>query len=103
MWTLKGCHAFRLVGEATIIPGTQTRGALATLSVDVDEAVGFRYSASGYERQAEARTEPIQTERYRFTLTQERRPPLAGCWLVKELMPMRQFLLFNGDSGAVQG
>jgi hypothetical protein len=107
VWTLKGCRAFRFVGEPTVIQGTQTRGALATIAVDVDEVVGFRF-ASGYERTDRDACEraddiPVKTERYRFTLTQERRPPLTGCWLVKELMPMREFMMFNGDSGAVQG
>ena len=108
VWTLKGCQAFRLAGSSTVIPGTLTRGTLAIVAVDVDEAVGFRF-ASGYERTdtsdshggpADAR---VKTERYRFTLEQQRRPPAAGCWMVKELIPMREHMMFNGDSGAVQG
>ena len=123
VYTLLGCRSFALVGESTIIAGTPTRGALATIAVDVEETLGFRF-ASGYERrppgsssaaaasssaaaasEEETRShEPeVRIERFRFTLTQERRPPLAGCWMVKELIPMREFMLFNGDTGAVQG
>ena len=49
VYTLKGCLSFALVGEPTIIAGTQTRGAIATLSVDVSEALSFR-GPSGFER-----------------------------------------------------
>jgi hypothetical protein len=38
-------------------------------------------------------------ELYRFTLIKERRPPLDGCWLVREVMPLRHHMLFAGDSG----
>jgi hypothetical protein len=38
LYTLLGCLSFALVGEPTIIPATQTRGALASISVDVTEA-----------------------------------------------------------------
>ena len=103
LYTLVGCLSFATVGDTTIIPGTQTRGALASIAVDVSEALSFR-GPSGFER-----TKPpgeqgdIKVERYSFQLACERRPPLAGCWLVTSIMPMREHMMFNGDSGAVQG
>lgn len=103
LFSLVGCPSFALASDATIIPGTPTRGALASIAVDVAEPIGFRYP-SGHERpKADEVQPPVRFERYLFTLTQERRPPLAGAWLIQQLMPMRDHMLFNGDSGAVQG
>ena len=81
-----------------LIVGTQTRGALATQVVVVEETLGFRFR-SGHERPEAERADETRSERYLFTLTLERRPPLQGCWLVKELLPMRHHMMFAGDSG----
>ena len=121
LWALPGCHSFKLLGEPTLIPGTQTRGAMATLAVEVCEHASF-YFRSGHEGGAvgaQAWVDPLQRgvegssdggreedsdscelrcERYLFQLTQERRPPLAGCWLVSSLMPAREMYLSNGQS-----
>ena len=102
VYTLAGCLSFALVGEPTVIPGTQTRGAMASVAVDVTQALTFR-GPSGFERQGVEGEGEVKVERYLFQLSQQRRPPLLGCWLVSSLMPMRQHMMFNGDSGAVQG
>ena len=104
LFALPGCTSFQLVGEPAIIPATQTRGALASVGVDVVEQLSFRF-ASGFERSS-APTDDSQgtrTERYLFQLAQERRPPLIGCWMVTSIMPARDHMLFNGDAGSVQG
>ena len=112
LYTLVGSLSY-VVGEPTLIPGTQTRGALCSICVDVTEQYGFR-GPSGFERQPlpedaqryrvrEDGVAEVRTERFRFELEQQRRPPLIGCWMVKALMPMREHMMFNGDSGAVQG
>ena len=98
VYTLKGCLSFALVGEPTLIPGTMTRGAICTISVDVSEALTYR-GPSGFERHAPADSGDVHTERYRFQLSQERRPPLQGCWLVTSVMPNREHMIFNGDTG----
>ena len=99
LWSLPGCVSFALsADEPTIIPGTQTRGALAVIAVEVTEQVGFRFK-SGHERTDRGDAE-MATEQYLFTLSQQRRPPLTGCWLVQSLMPCREHMLFNGDTGA---
>ena len=113
--TLPGCRSFEIVGEPTLIPATMTRGAIASLAVDVVEVLLFRHK-SGFERivatddgDGQSSDERLQdgvrtrTERYLFQLQQERRPPLAGCWMVTSVLPAREHMLFNGDSGAVQG
>ena len=95
------CSAFD-IGEPKFIPGTPTRGALATYVVTAwDRATAFRHH-SGFERRTALEdcwladagsTAEERTEQVRFTLQQERRPPLQGCWLVKEILPLRlQFL-----------
>ena len=115
LFALPGCLDFSLAGEPSVIPATQTRGALASVGVDVVEQLSFRF-ASGFERSSAAvdesegmetrtRTEDalLGRERYLFQLAQERRPPLAGCWMVTSIMPAREHMLFNGDAGSVQG
>lgn len=101
--TLPGCLNFAL-GAATVIDGTQTRGAIATVPVDVSDAVPFR-GPSGFELSPPPGEQQgdVRTERYRFQLQQERRPPLEGCWMVTSILPMREHMLYNGDTGAVQG
>ena len=81
---LLDCHSFELTQPPKIIAGTQTRGALATQIVLVREERGFRWK-SGYERPAD-QVGTLTEELYLFTLEQQRRPPLAGCWLIKELL-----------------
>lgn len=96
--SLLGCKSFALCGEPTLIPGTPTRGSMATVVVEVEEDLGFRYR-SGLERPEGERALKSTKEKFLFTLVQERRPPLQGCWLVKEVLPMRHHMLFAGDSG----
>ena len=79
-------------------PAKVPRGALATQVVTVVEERGFRTSA-GLERKPE--DQGTHSEDYLFTLQQERRPPLAGCWMVKEMIMMKHHMIFAGDSGAV--
>ena len=103
LFSLPGCHSFSLVAEPTIIAGTQTRGAMASVAVDVVEVLRFRHK-SGFERRDTSEPgEELRTERFLFTLEQQRRPPVAGCWMVRSFLPERHHMLFNGDSGAVQG
>ena len=36
---------------------------------------------------------PVENQiktRFWFSLEQERRPPLAGCWLLKEILPLKK-------------
>jgi len=123
LWELPGCEMFRICHSSGLIPATETRGAMTTVTVEVPVKIGFRHK-SGFERQAEpepeaeadakvetkpkSRTpEPISMseddlspkqamERYQFTMCQERRPPHTGCWLVKRIVPVNQYNLFAG-------
>ena len=182
LWSLPGCDAFRVLPDVGhMIPATQTRGALATVMVEVSERVSFRFR-SGFERttaKANAKTakaaepakpsassttrrrrawvdpapppgfvwgfattavsprsaEPLMAEdqdayevyeeeeeardedeevsgvsmaapgteqlvHYLFTMQQERRPPLAGCWLIKSIIPVREHELVRSHHHA---
>lgn len=88
----------------TLLPGTMTRGDMATVVVAVSEpGGGYRFRQSGYPRPAGKESTGSGTgeeeELYLFTLQKERRPPLLGCWMLKELLPMRHHMMFAGDSG----
>ena len=143
---LPGCDSFSLSGEGSFIPATQTRGAMATVMVEVSASQGFRFP-SGFERTHPAKpaaapkpaatpkpaAKPVvlddkrtpdpkmseavsdndeptggdepagaadagqEVERFQFTMSQERRPPLMGCWLVKNIVSVRRYQLFGAD------
>ena len=66
---LANCEEFN-IEEPNVIAGTPTRGALCTMIVKVKcrDAI------------------PMPSRRFLWTLQQERRPPLAGCWLIREVL-----------------
>ena len=78
------CRDFE-VSLPRITPGTQTRGPMATVMVQVR---GWQDDGSEEEGQ-----------RVRWTLEEQRRPPLSGCWMVREVIAMQDWFLFNGDTG----
>jgi len=65
--SLIDCQGYKIVSVGPEIPGTQTRGAMQTMLIDVTTKKG-------------------QERRFLWTLQRERRPPRAGCWLVHEVM-----------------
>lgn len=68
---MAGCEWFNTI-EDTIatIPGTQNRGAGCKMIVDVRPRDG----------------RPFKERKFLWTLEQERRPPLAGCWLISSVL-----------------
>ena len=75
------CQAFAVVGEPTLIEPTMTRGGLGTAKLQVDM--------------------PEQPPRnFLVSLEQQRRPPLAGCWLIKEALALERtaFQMLNEGS-----
>lgn len=80
------------VAPPTIIKGTPTRGALATVVVSVQG-----WAADG------AAPEPAEApagRRFRWLLQRERRPPHEGCWFVSEVLSLDEWYFFNGDTGS---
>lgn len=93
LFPLVRCPSFT-IGDPTLIAATQTRGAIATLVVAIGGGEEYRYR-SGFAKGEAADASPYAAaaqsgeELVRFTLQQERRPPLQGCWLVSEVLPAR--------------
>jgi hypothetical protein len=107
------CDSFKIVGDATVTPGTNHRGSLATVLVEVgnspleddsDKALALEALCGAPDEFLE---EVLQSERdgtplpsvpeaaqvkARFWLSfeQERRPPLQDCWLLKEMLPCKK-------------
>jgi hypothetical protein len=95
LYPLMRCPAFS-IGESTLVPATPTRGAIATMVVAVRVGENFRHPsgfAKGEQAQtslyAASSTDEEGSELVRFTLQQERRPPLQNCWLITEILPAR--------------
>ena len=76
------------VNDITITAGTQTRGAMASVRVD---AFGAKLE-EGYSDDA-----ALIPTTFAVQLQQERRPPLSGCWLIRDVVDVRY--AFAGDSG----
>jgi len=95
LYPLVRCPAFS-IGESTLVAATPTRGAIATMVVAISASNNFRHPsgfAKGEQAQASlyaaSSTDAEGSELVRFTLQQERRPPLHGCWLITEILPAR--------------
>jgi len=74
--TMLGCDGFIILMDTLQkLPGTPTRGKMAKLVVDV-----IPYSATSSPR------------KFLWTLQQERRPPLVGCWLVTQVLAIDKAL-----------
>jgi hypothetical protein len=86
------------VSKPTLIEGTPTSGALATVIVAID---GWATDGASEEDSSEEGGEsPNTARRFRWMLQRERRPPNAGCWFVTEVVALEHWYLFNGDSGS---
>jgi len=139
------CSGFKLLGEPTITPGGQARGAFATQIIEVynnhDQAQDTALLASGAQDEAVRTLEaliaapddflqrvldamrsgkppprlPLGTHqakvvippsaRFIIQMEQERRPPLEGCWLLKEFVPMKRtaFQVLNEGGEEFEG
>lgn len=65
--TMVNCVRYDFVGDCNVIPGSQTRGALATQMVEVE-------------------TKDNRKRQFLWTLQQQRRPPYQGMYLVRECL-----------------
>lgn len=88
---LVNARSFEIL-EETLIAGTPTRGDMASIIVAVDD-----WESDGV---ADEYGEHEDARRFRWLLQQERRPPLEGCWLVREVISLDEQYLFNGDTGS---
>lgn len=80
------------------MPNSHTVAGVGRGLVLTDMPFNFR---SGLERvplEGTTGNEELET-RYRVMLQKERRPPLAGCWVVTECLCLKSSMIFNGDAG----
>jgi hypothetical protein len=71
------------LGEATMIPGTVTRGEICSMPVKIQQASVLSFShSSGMLRSGLVQPETTIILR----LERQRRPPLQGCWLVRDFV-----------------
>merc|ERR1719491_568389 len=84
------------VRDITITPGTATRGDLASVPITIygSDVLKFQHH-SGFIKDTVGREPPVQ--RMVMRLEKARRPPMCGCWLVREIMDVRH--VFAGDMG----
>ena len=121
---LTTCEKFELVGEPVISPGSVARGRLAQQMVHVwsdplcdggrtnpEAALKALIAASDKDivpiLEAKGRGTPrpptpqsmLRLDRFVISLDEQRRPPLQGCWLIKELFPMAKTALQELNMG----
>lgn len=84
------------IGEGTLTPAQPPlRGALLSLPIVIQGAPIFSVQhMSGFDRSGVAA--PPETH-FVIRLEQQRRPPMQGCWLVREMLDVRH--AFAGDMG----
>ena len=106
---LLGCDSFRILGEPTVIPPTQTREGLATVKIEVNPRTSSRLlsrlssSSASVERSLAADGEaPLPPRQFVLSLEQQRRPPLQGCWLLKEGLAMERSTLQMLNEGSTE-
>ena len=92
------CSSVEITSNTTVFPAKPPmRGALASLRVSAFErALGDRYASGHLRADIPFSTPPPREHNLRIVLEQQRRPPLAGCWLVREILD-EQFAL-SGDN-----
>jgi hypothetical protein len=105
------CHSTRLIGETRISPGSNTRGRIATVLLEVRnspleddsnrmEALKALVSAPDDFLEAilaaKRNSTPLPSppeglllkSRFWVQIEEQRRPPQQGAWLIKEFMPL---------------
>jgi hypothetical protein len=86
------CVAYDIVSVGPLIQGTATRGAMQTVLLDAHQQLPHEPQQQALPAPASASetttTPPLGREAKRFlwTLQQERRPPRQGCWLIREVI-----------------
>lgn len=95
------CASWRIVAVGPVIPAATHRGAMQTVLVDVvavnrrdEEAAStirnrdrpLAAAPGGDGSPSPAVSAAVDSRRFLWTLQQERRPPLQGCWIIHEVL-----------------
>jgi hypothetical protein len=77
------CKSWQLVSVGPIIPGTPHRGSMQTVLIEV---YNNRLASKESSNAALVSKTAPNNRRFLWTLQQERRPPLQGCWMIHEVL-----------------
>jgi hypothetical protein len=77
------CKAWQLVSVGPIIPSTSHRGPMQTVLIEV---YNDRLASKESSNAALVSKTASNNRRFLWTLQQERRPPLQGCWMIHEVL-----------------
>jgi hypothetical protein len=82
------CVAYDIVSVGPLIQGTATRGAMQTVLLDAHQRQHYpkNHPPRGATGETSTTTHQEATKRFLWTLQQERRPPRQGCWLIREVI-----------------
>jgi hypothetical protein len=78
------CADWNIVSVGPIIQGTPTRGSMQTILMDAIPRSNPQQHEVSKERQQQQQSKDAR--RFLWTLQQERRPPRQGCWVIHEVM-----------------
>jgi hypothetical protein len=101
----KHCRAWRILAVGPVIAGTNHRGAMQTVLIEVASVDPLEQTATSSTTLPEsAKVSPLlfpnkaraaaaaaaaaaaSNRKFLWTLQQERRPPLQGCWMIHEVL-----------------
>jgi hypothetical protein len=95
---LINCRSWDVCSVGPIIPGTLHRGSMQTVLMVAKAASATAVASQNSEPRAIGQTDKMDKEnnnkandddksrRFLWTLQQERRPPLQGCWMIHEVL-----------------
>lgn len=84
------CLAWDVVSVGPVIPGTQHRGSMQTVLMEAraNSSVDQKKKATitDVTKENNRKDDDVDSRRFLWTLQQERRPPLQGCWMIHEVL-----------------
>jgi hypothetical protein len=79
---LLNCSEYEIISVGPVIEGTRTRGAMQTVLMDALQG-------------PKGDKKPYNDRRFLWTLQQERRPPRQGCWIIHEVIYVKNAYLLT--------
>jgi hypothetical protein len=84
---LLNCVDYRIESIGPIIPGTMHRGSMQTvLMLAKQRKISSSSDDDDDDDENASQNDEKRSRRFLWTLQQERRPPLQGCWMIHEVL-----------------
>lgn len=80
------CCSWEITSVGPIIPGTSHRGSMQTVLMVARAAAAGKVTTNVAKSNKGGADDSIDGRRFLWTLQQERRPPLQGCWMIHEVL-----------------